>query len=87
MIKINDEYYINANANCYILQRLGIIQDKDSKKTFYGTFCYIIYLLSQIDIKIVNEGITQFNNLTSKYQINLELMGFPKSWQNLTLFK
>ena len=34
MIKINDEYYINANANCYILQRLGIIQDKDSKN--YG---------------------------------------------------
>lgn len=65
----------------------ALSQDKGSSKTFYGTFCYLIYILSQIDIKIVNEGITQFNNLTSKYQINLELMGFPKNWQNLTLFK
>ncbi len=62
-------------------------QDKDSNKTFYGTFCYIIYLLSQIDVNIINEVITQFNSLTSKYQINLDLMGFPKNWQSLALFK
>lgn len=62
-------------------------QDRDSNKTFYGTFCYIIYLLSQIDTSIVNQVITQFNNLTSNYQINLGLMGFPKNWQSLTLFK
>lgn len=65
----------------------ALSQDKDSNKTFYGTFCYIIYLLSQIDVKIVNQVIAQFNNLISKYQIDLKLMGFPKSWQSLTLFK
>ena len=65
----------------------ALSQDKDSNKTFYGTFCYIIYLLSQIDVKIVNQVIPQFNSLISKYQIDLKLMGFPKSWQSLSLFK
>lgn len=65
----------------------ALSQHNDSYKTFYGTFCYIIYLLSQIDVNIINEVITQFNSLTSKYQINLDLMGFPKNWQSLTLFK
>ncbi len=65
----------------------ALSQDKDSNKTFYGTFCYIIYLLSQIDVNIVNQVIPQFNSLISKYQIDLKLMGFPKSWQSLTLFK
>lgn len=34
MIKINENYYINAVPTCYILQKNGIIQDKDSKN--YG---------------------------------------------------
>ena len=38
MIKINDEYYINANSHCYILQRFGIVQDKESKN--YGKEAY-----------------------------------------------
>lgn len=34
MIKINDEYYINAIPTCIVLQRVYTIQDKDSKN--YG---------------------------------------------------
>lgn len=34
MIKINEEYYINAVPTCYILLRKSIIQDKSSKN--YG---------------------------------------------------
>ena len=34
MIKINEEYYINAVPTCYILVKKSIIQDKESKN--YG---------------------------------------------------
>lgn len=34
MIKVTDKFYIDANANCYVLREKTIIQDEDSKN--YG---------------------------------------------------
>ncbi len=34
MIKIDNEYNINANENCYTLERVSVISDKESKN--YG---------------------------------------------------
>lgn len=34
MIKIDNEYRINANDNCYSLERLGKVEDENSKN--YG---------------------------------------------------
>lgn len=35
MIKIDDEYRINADTHCYSLEKVGIIEDKESKN--YGS--------------------------------------------------
>ncbi|MBX9596952.1 MAG: Abi family protein [Burkholderiales bacterium] len=64
----------------------ALSQDEHSNKTFYGTFCYIIYILKQINQSSANDAITKFNNLISKYQINLKSMGFSDTWQELPLF-
>lgn len=34
MIKITDRFYIDANANCYVLKEKTIVQDENSKN--YG---------------------------------------------------
>ena len=34
MIKVTDRFYIDANANCYVLKEKTIVSDKDSKN--YG---------------------------------------------------
>lgn len=34
MVKIDNEYMINANEKCYTLEKIGIVQDKESKN--YG---------------------------------------------------
>ena len=31
MIKVTDRFYIDANANCYVLKEKTIVQDKNSK--------------------------------------------------------
>jgi len=38
MIKINEQYYINADTNCYILKERKKIQDENSKN--YGELVY-----------------------------------------------
>lgn len=64
----------------------ALSQDKDSNKTFYGTFCYIVHILKQINQLSANDAIIKFKNLISTYRINLNLMGFPDNWQEQTLF-
>lgn len=34
MIKIDNEYILNANETCYTLEKVGIVQDRESKN--YG---------------------------------------------------
>lgn len=38
MIKVTDRFYIDANANCYVLKEKTIVSDKDSKN--YGQEVY-----------------------------------------------
>lgn len=38
MVKVTDRFYIDANANCYVLKEKTIVQDENSKN--YGQEAY-----------------------------------------------
>lgn len=57
-----------------------------SEETFYGNFCYIAYILRNIDKNVYNATINQFKKLIKNYNINPTEMGFPIDWQLSKLF-
>lgn len=58
----------------------------DSNITFYGTYCYLSYMLLNIDKEYYTKLNQKFALLILKYNINTKLMGFPDNWQHIELF-
>lgn len=57
-----------------------------SDETFYGTFSYLVYALSYIDVRIRDNLIKDFKSLIGVYNVNINEMGFVHDWEKLTLF-
>lgn len=86
MIKINEKYYINANANCYTLQEKTTVQDKNSKNYGKEIFKDLGYYAT---IESTLKGIikTELRNYLSKSEEN-SINDLVKQIRNLeTYFK
>ena len=79
MIKIDEEYLINSNEKCYTLEKIGTIQDKESKnygeevKTIEGYYSTIEsalngYIREKTRRYISSSNINTLNDLLSEIQ-------------------
>lgn len=65
----------------------ALSQVANSEETFYGTFCYMAYMLYNIDRDSHAKLINGLKALIAMYTVNVNEMGFASNWQNLALFK